>query len=107
MNPYGSLLALPDPLPDWAPAFVKATHKAWEAYIQSPEAANKAILEANDQLTEELMGCILEAQNPYLAGSEGLRVMTKSDGTPSMTSLFCLSSCLRAVLQTVHGQLPY
>ena len=75
-NPYGSLLALPEPLPQWAPAFVAATHAGWEAYIASPEAANKAMLDANDQLTPELMDCIVDAQKPFLTGEDGLGKMT-------------------------------
>ena len=75
-NPYGSLLALPDPLPAWAKEFVDATHAAWEAYMVAPQAANAAMLAANDQLTEELMACIVDAQRPFLTGEDGLGAMT-------------------------------
>jgi NitT/TauT family transport system substrate-binding protein len=75
-NPYGVLLALPDPLPEWAPAFVAATDKAWRAYIESPDRANQKIAQLNDQMTPELLGCVTEAQAPFLTGEDGLGVMT-------------------------------
>jgi NitT/TauT family transport system substrate-binding protein len=75
-NPYGSLLVLGDPLPDWSDAFVQATHAGWEAYLADPNRANGAILAANDQLKPELMKCITEAQRPYLTGTDGLGKMT-------------------------------
>ena len=77
-NPYGSLLVLPDPLPEWSEDFIKATHTAWEAYIKAPEQANTAIMAANDQLGPGLMDCIVEAQKPYLTGADGLGKMTAS-----------------------------
>jgi len=77
-NPYGSLLALPDPLPDWAPEFVQATHAGWQAYVADPARANAAMLSANDQLEAGLMDCIVEAQAPYLIGTDGLGAMTES-----------------------------
>jgi NitT/TauT family transport system substrate-binding protein len=77
-NPYGSLLVLPDPLPEWSDAFIKATHAAHTAYLNDPEQANAAILAANDQLQPALMNCIVEAQKPYLTGTDGLGTMTTS-----------------------------
>ena len=75
-NPYGSLLALTDPLPAWADEFVKATHKGWTAYLDNPTRANDAILKANDQLKPDLMACIVAAQKSYLTGTDGLGQMT-------------------------------
>lgn len=74
-NPYGTLLAFPDPPPDWAPAFVAATQAAWEAYRAAPARANAAIAEANPQLGAELLGCITAAQDPFVVGSAGLGAM--------------------------------
>jgi NitT/TauT family transport system substrate-binding protein len=75
-NPYGSLLALADPLPAWAEEFVAATHTAWIAYLEDPARANAAILKANDQLKPALMACIVAAQKPYVTGTDGLGKMT-------------------------------
>ncbi len=74
-NPYGVLLALPDPPPDWAPAFVAATEAAWRAYLADPSRANARIAELNDQLDPELLGCITEAQRDFLTGADGLGAM--------------------------------
>ena len=89
-NPFGSLLALPDPLPDWAPEFVAATHAGWKAYMARPEAANTVMLEANDQLTPELMDCIVEAQTPFLTGEDGLGQMTEERWSAINTHLVAL-----------------
>jgi len=75
-NPYGVLLALPEPLPDWSADFVAATATAWEAYMKDPSRANARISELNDQMKPELMGCITEAQQPFITGSDGMGAMS-------------------------------
>ncbi|MFT5586612.1 MAG: NitT/TauT family transport system substrate-binding protein [Cognaticolwellia sp.] len=75
-NPYGTLLALPDPLPVWAPAFVAATEKAWQAYQADPSRANAEINRLNPALTPEILDCVTKAQAPYLVGSDGLGEMS-------------------------------
>ena len=74
-NPYGTLLALPDPLPEWAPAFVAATEEAWLAYQADPSRANTEINRLNPALTPEILDCVTKAQAPYLVGSDGLGEM--------------------------------
>ena len=74
-NPYGTLLALPEPLPEWAPAFVAATEKAWQAYQADPSRANAEINRLNPALTPAILDCVTRAQAPYLVGSDGLGEM--------------------------------
>lgn len=74
-NPYGTLLALPDPLPEWAPAFVAATETAWMAYQADPSQANAEIGRLNPALTPEILDCVTQAQAPYLVGRAGLGEM--------------------------------
>jgi len=75
-NPYGSLLALSDPLPPWAADFVAATQTAWAAYLEAPARANAEITGLNDQMKPGLMDCITEAQRPFVVGDDGLGAMT-------------------------------
>ena len=75
-NPYGVLVAVPDPAPSWTADFVEATERAWQAYMAAPDRANAAIAEANDQLAPELLACITEAQEPFVTGTDGLGAMT-------------------------------
>lgn len=75
-NPYGTVLAFSDPLPEWAPRFVAATQRAWEAYRAAPTRANAEIARLNDQLQGELLDCITQAQEPFLTGTDGLGAMT-------------------------------
>ncbi len=77
-NPYGVLVAVPDPAPPWAKAFVDATQAGWEAYMEAPSGANAEIAAANDQLTPDLLACITEAQAPFVTGSDGLGAMTEA-----------------------------
>ncbi len=77
-NPYGTLLALPEPLPDWAPAFVAATEQAWKAYQADPSRANAEIGRLNPALTPEVLDCVTQAQAPYLVGSAGLGEMQEA-----------------------------
>ena len=75
-NPYGTVVAVADPLPPWTHDFVKATAAAWQAYVRSPDHANAEIIAQNDQLDVGLIGCITELQRPYLTGDDGLGAMT-------------------------------
>lgn len=75
-NPYGSLVALPDPAPEWGGRFVEATGRAWQSYLDHPERANAEISRLNDQMRPELMGCITEAQRPFVVGDDGLGAMS-------------------------------
>ncbi len=75
-NPYGTVLAVADPVPEWAPAFVAATRASWEAYLAAPQRANARIAELNEQLTTELTDCIFAAQRPFVEGEDGLGAMT-------------------------------
>ena len=77
-NPYGTLVALPEPLPGWASAFVHATATAWSAYAADPTRANAEIGRLNDQMDAELLPCIAAAQAPYLSGDDGMGAMTKA-----------------------------
>lgn len=77
-NPYGTVLAFADPPPAWAGDFVAATAKAWEAYIADPSRANAELAKLNDQMKPELMGCIVDAQKPFLSGTDGLGAMTQA-----------------------------
>lgn len=71
-NPYGTLLALPDPMPSWGPAFVEATEKAWEAYMANPQTANAHMASLNPALTDEVLSCVTQAQAEYVLGEQGL-----------------------------------
>jgi len=75
-NPYGALLVLPDPLPDWSDGFVQATHAAWQAYLEAPARANAEILKAAQHLKPEVMDCVTKAQTSYIHGEDGLGKMT-------------------------------
>jgi len=75
-NPYGVLLALPEPLPDWSADFVAATATAWEAYLKDPSRANTRISELNDQMKPELLSCITQAQQPFITGTDGMGSMS-------------------------------
>ena len=77
-NPYAALLALSDPPPDWAADFVAASRKGWEQYLADPGPANAELVKLNDQLDAELIGCITEAQRPFVTGEDGLGVMTEA-----------------------------
>ncbi len=93
-NPYGTLLALPEPLPEWAPAFVEATEKSWQAYQADPGRANAEINRLNPALTPEILACVTKAQAPYLVGSDGLGEMTAkrwSEMAETLVSLELLS----------------
>lgn len=70
-NPYSVVLAVPDPPPPWTEKLVEATRKGWEAYMASPDRANAAVAKLNDQLEPSLLGCITEAQRPFVTGSAG------------------------------------
>lgn len=76
-NPYASLLAVPDPPPDWAAKFVAATQRAWESYVASPDRANQEIGRLNSQMTPDVLRCVTEAQRPFLTGDDGLGAMTE------------------------------
>jgi len=76
-NPYGSLLALPEPLPAWAPQFVEATHRSWEAYLADPGRGNAEISRLNDRMRPDLIGCITDAQRPFVTGTDGMGAMTE------------------------------
>lgn len=75
-NPYGTVVALPEPIPDWGKAFVAATDAAWQAYVADPGRANARMVELNDQLNADLMRCITDAQAPFLTGADGMGKMT-------------------------------
>lgn len=89
-NPYGTLVAVPDPAPPWAGAFVRATAAAWAAYIADPTAANAVIAAKNDQMKPELLACVTEAQRPFLTGADGLGAMTQARWTDITASLVTL-----------------
>ena len=75
-DPYGTLVAVADPPPAWARAFVEATVRGWKAYLAEPTRSNQRMVELNDQLSMELMGCITQAQRPFVEGDDGLGTMT-------------------------------
>ncbi len=75
-DPYGTVLAVAEPAPSWAADFRAATQQAWTAYLADPSAANARIAAANDQLAPDLLGCISDAQRPFVVGDEGLGSMT-------------------------------
>jgi NitT/TauT family transport system substrate-binding protein len=77
-NPYGSLLAVADPAPDWTAAFVAATRAGWEAYLADPSRANAEIARLNPQMEPGLLGCVTEAQRPFVVGTDGLGAMTEA-----------------------------
>jgi NitT/TauT family transport system substrate-binding protein len=77
-NPYGTVLALPEPLPDWAPAFVLATQAAWQAYLSAPGRANAEIARQNPELPPDRLDCITAAQAPFVQGGDGLGQMREA-----------------------------
>lgn len=77
-NPYASLVAVADPAPAWAQAFVTVTHEAWSAYLADPSRANAEIARQNPQMTPALLPCITEAQRPFVTGADGLGAMTEA-----------------------------
>ena len=89
-NPYGTLVALPDPPPAWASAFVHATTAAWTMYLQDPSKANAEIARLNAQMTPELLPCVTEAQRPFVTGDDGLGAMTQARWDALAASLVTL-----------------
>ena len=77
-NPYAALAAVPDPPPPWADAFVAATLDGWRAYLRSPDRANAEIARLNPDLPAGVMGCVTEAQRPYVLGKDGLGALAPS-----------------------------
>ena len=77
-NPYGAVVTVADPPPPWAAEFARATQRAWEAYMKDPARANAEIARLNDLLPPTVLGCIAEAQAPFLTGTDGLGMMTKA-----------------------------
>lgn len=76
-NPYGAVVTVADPPPPWAADFARATQRAWEAYMKDPARANAEIARLNDLLPATVLGCISEAQTPFVTGADGLGMMTK------------------------------
>ena len=76
-NPYGTLVAVPSPAPDWTEEFVAATHRAWLAYMAAPERANAKMSELNPDMTPELLACVSERQAEFVWGEDGLGAMTE------------------------------
>ncbi len=74
-NPYGSLLAVADPPPAWTGAFVAATQLGWQDYLSNPDRANAHIASLNPALDLALLGCITDAQRPFVTGDDGLGAM--------------------------------
>lgn len=98
-NPYGTLLAVADPAPEWAAEFVHATQAGWKAYLTSPDRANAHIASLNEQLTPELVDCITAAQRPFVLGGEGLGAMSEDrweDMARQLVSIGLLSEGARA-----------
>ncbi|MCK6503890.1 ABC transporter substrate-binding protein [Myxococcota bacterium] len=86
-NPYGTVLAVADPPPAWVPAFVQATARAWQAYVEAPARANAELVRRNDQLDPALVECITQAQAPFLTGTDGLGAMTAERWQQSVDAL--------------------
>lgn len=89
-NPYGTLVAMPDPPPDWASAFIHATNAAWTLYLQDPSKANAEIARNNPQMTPELLPCVTDAQRPFVTGGDGLGAMTEARWNALASSLVTL-----------------
>lgn len=75
-NPYAALAAVADPPPPWADDFIAATLDGWRAYLQSPDRANAEIARLNPDLPAAVLGCVTEAQRPYVRGTGGLGALT-------------------------------
>lgn len=75
-NPYGVVLAVPDPPPAWVDDFTRATRAAWEQYLAAPERANAELARLNEQLTPEGVVCITAAQREFVLGQDGLGAMS-------------------------------
>lgn len=86
-NPYGAVVTVADPPPPWAADFARATQRAWEAYLKDPARANAEIARLNDLLAPEVLGCISEAQTPFVTGQDGLGMMTKARWDATAASL--------------------
>lgn len=90
-NPYGVVLALPEPLPDWAPAFVEATSAGWAAYLADPSRTDARLAELNPDLDAALLACISEAQRPFVTGEGAeLGAMTAERWQATWASLVSL-----------------
>ncbi|MCP4807489.1 MAG: ABC transporter substrate-binding protein [Proteobacteria bacterium] len=76
-NPYGTLVAVATPAPDWTEDFVAATQTSWQAYIDAPDRANARMSELNPDMTPELLACVSAAQAEFLTGTDGLGAMTE------------------------------
>ena len=89
-NPYGVVLALPEPVPSWAEDFVAATTRAWQAYLDDPSRADAEIARLNPELDPELLSCISAAQRPFVTGSEGLGAFQEARWQATWDSLVAL-----------------
>ena len=98
-NPYGTLVAVPDPAPEWAAAFVVATQDAWRAYLADPARANARIAALNPQLDAAQIDCVTAAQRPFVLGGEGLGAMSEDrweDMARQLVAIGLLSEGTRA-----------
>lgn len=86
-NPYGTVVAVADPAPEWTARFVEATADAWKAYLKAPARADARITELNDNLTADLVGCITERQRPFITGDDGLGDMNERRWEATATNL--------------------
>lgn len=99
-NPYGTVVAVADPAPEWADEFVVATQNAWRAYLQDPARANAEIARQNPQLTAEQLDCVTQAQRPFVTGDEGLGSMSEhrwEDMARQLVAIELLSEGTRSV----------
>lgn len=83
-NPYTSLLFTSDALvaeqPDLVRKMVAASIRGWQKYLESPEAANERIHQANPEMDSDILAFGAEAIRPLVLTEEskqhGLGVMT-------------------------------
>lgn len=73
-NPYASLAVVRGAEKDapWVKAFYDASLAGWNAYLADPTRGNAEIGRLNTNLPADRMGCIVERQKPFIAGTQGV-----------------------------------
>ncbi len=97
-NPYASLAVVrgADRSADWVKAFTAASRTGWERYLADPAPANKVIAIQNPEMTPERLTCIVARQRPYVAGTDGVGVMTEARWTEIAAALVSIGEKVEA-----------
>lgn len=88
-NPYASLAVVggKQVSEPWVTAFVSATHRGWEHYLEDPSVANAEIGKINPEMTAGRLTCITKRQDSFIRGSAGVGRIEAARFTELATAL--------------------